>query len=156
MDDFLGKPVRAAEVYAMLERVTGAQPGTQPQTPTASSPLIDPATVLSGCDGDPALLADMVQLFEVEAPELLARVEAAVRSSDAEQLPRAAHALRGLVSAFSSSAAKAAEVLERLAIDGRAADAGEPYQTLHRAVQDLRAVLPTLTIEKLQGLPQTR
>jgi HPt (histidine-containing phosphotransfer) domain-containing protein len=110
--------------------------------------------VLSGCDGDPALLADMLQLFEVEAPELLARVEAAVRSSDTEQLQRAAHALRGLVSAFSSSAAKAAEVLERLAIDGRAADAGEPYQTLHQAVQDLRAVLPSLTIEKLQSLPR--
>jgi len=154
MDDFLGKPVRAAEVYAMLERVTVAEPGTQPQTPTANSSLIDPATVLNGCDGDPALLADMIQLFEVEAPELLARVEAAVRVSDAEKLQRAAHALRGLVSAFSGSVAKAAEVLERLAIDGRAADAGEPYQILHQAVQDLRAVLPTLTIEKLRGLSQ--
>jgi PAS domain S-box-containing protein len=153
MDDFLGKPVRAAEVYAIVERVTVAQPEAEPKTPTAGSSLIDPAIVLSGCGADAALLDDMIQLFEMEAPELLARVEAAVRSSDAEQLKRAAHALRGLVSAFSSSAAKAAEVLERLAIDGRAANAGEPYDTLHQAVQHLRTILPTLTIEKLQSLP---
>ena len=152
MDDFLGKPVRAAEVDTMLERVIGVQPTAQPQTPTTSSSLIDPGTVLSGCDGDPALLADMIQLFDAEAPKLLARVEAAARSSDAEQLRTSAHALRGYVSAFSSSAAKAAEVLERLGIEGRAGVAGEPYQTLSRAVEELRTALATLTIEKLQAL----
>ena len=153
MDDFLGKPIRAAEVYAIVERVTVAQPEAEPKSPAAGSSLVDPAIVLSGCGADAALLDDMIQLFEMEAPELLARVEAAVRSSDAEQLKRAAHALRGLVSAFSSSAAKAAEVLEHLAIDGRAANAGEPYDALHQAVQHLRTILPTLTIEKLQSLP---
>jgi HPt (histidine-containing phosphotransfer) domain-containing protein len=108
--------------------------------------------LLSGCAGDAALLADMIQLFEEEAPELLARVEAAVRSSDAEQLRTAAHSLRGLVSSFSTSAANAAQVLEQLGIEGRAGEAGQPYQSLSRAVQDLCAVLPTLTIEKLHGL----
>jgi len=152
MDDVLVKPVRAAEVEAMLERVTAAEPAAEPETAAASSSLIDAATVLGGCAGDAVLLAEMIQLLEVEAPELLARVETAVRSSDAEQLRMAAHALRGLVSAFSSSAARAAEVMEDMGIDGRTVEAREQYQTLYQAVQDLRAVLPTLTIEKLQGL----
>src|SRR5207248_11228988 len=102
--------------------------------------LIDPAIVLSGCAGDAALLADLIQLFEEEAPELLARVEAAVRSSNAEQLRTAAHSLRGLVSSFSTSAAKAAQALEQLGSEGRAREAAERYQVLNRAVQELRTI----------------
>jgi HPt (histidine-containing phosphotransfer) domain-containing protein len=107
--------------------------------------------LLSGCAGDATLLAEMIQLCEEEAPELLARVEAAVRSSDAEQLRTAAHSLRGLVSSFSTSAAKAAEVLEQLGIEGRAGEAREQYQLLNQAVQELRTIVPTLTIEKLRA-----
>src|SRR4029077_3342010 len=112
-----------AEVYAALERVIAAHAVAQPDAPAGNSALIDPGIVLSGCAGDAALLADMIQLFEEEAPELLARVEAAVRSSGAEQLRTAAHSLRGLVSSFSTSAANAAQVLEQLGIDGRAGEA---------------------------------
>jgi len=151
MDDFLGKPVRAAEVYAMLERVAGAQTAAEPQTPAANSSLIDSAIVLSGCAGDAALLSDMIQLFEEESPKLLARVEAAIRSSDAEQLRIAAHSLRGLVSSFSTSAANAAQVLEQLGIEGHTGEAGDHYQTLNHAVQNLRAALTTLTIENLRS-----
>jgi HPt (histidine-containing phosphotransfer) domain-containing protein len=136
----------------MLERETLAKPSAATNTPTENSSLIDPATVLSGCGGDAALLADMTNLFEQEAPELLARVEAAVRSADAEQLRMAAHALRGLVSAFSTRTAKVAEALEQLGIDGRATDAPKLYQPLYQSVQDLREALPSLTIEKLQEL----
>jgi len=149
MDDFLGKPVRAAEVYAMLERVISAQPAARYRTPTTNSSLIDPATVLSGCDGDPALLADMVQLFQEEAPELLARVEAAVLSGDAEKLRKSCHALRGLVSAFSISASNAVEILERMGIEGRVVEVRDRYQTINQIVQDLCAALTNLTIETL-------
>ena len=77
MDDFLAKPVRAAEVYAALDRAIAVHPIAQPDAPPESPALIDPEVVLSGCAGDAALFADMIQLFEEEAPELLARVEAA-------------------------------------------------------------------------------
>ena len=85
------------------------------------------------------------------APQLLARVEAAVRSSDAEQLRIAAHSIRGLVSSFSTSAADAAQVLEQLGSEGRAGETADPYQALNRAVQELRTILPNLTIEKLRA-----
>jgi two-component system, sensor histidine kinase and response regulator len=96
-------------------------------------------------------LADMIQLFEEEAPQILARVEAAMRSSDAEKLRIAAHSLRGLVSSFSPSAADAAHVLEQLGTEGRASEAAEPYRLLNQAAQELRTILPTLTIEKLRA-----
>jgi CheY-like chemotaxis protein len=151
MDDFLAKPVRAAEAYAALERVTTMHPVAAADPHTAICTLIDPEILLSTCAGDGALLADMIQLFEEEAPQLLARVGAAVRSSDAAQLRIAAHSLRGLVSSFSTSAAKAAEVLEQLGIEGRAGESAEPYEVLNQAVQELRTILPTLTIEKLRA-----
>ena len=40
-------------------------------------------------------------------------------------------------------------ILEQLGIDGRAGEAAEQYQILYQAVQGLRTILPTLTIEKL-------
>jgi two-component system, sensor histidine kinase and response regulator len=152
MDDFLVKPVRAAEVYATLERVIMAEPAAEPETSADIPSVIDPATLWSACGGDGALLAELIQLFQQESPRLLRRVEAAVRSANAEQLRTAAHAARGLVAFFSTSAAQAAEVLEQMGIDGRAAEADEAYQTWNQAVQDLRAALPTLTIEKLHDL----
>jgi CheY-like chemotaxis protein len=149
MDDFLAKPVRTAEVYAALERVIAAHPFVAADA--AESALIDPEVVLSGCAGDPALLGEMIQLFQDEAPRLLARVEAAVRAVDAEKLRTAAHALRSLISAFSTSVAKFAEVLEQLAIERRADEAGEPYKNLNDGMQNLRAALPTLTIQSLRS-----
>ena len=151
MDEYLAKPVRTTEVFATLERVMRAHPAAEPEAPSASATLIDSAMLWSACGGDGALLAEMIQLFHEEAPGLLARVEAAVQSSDAEQLRMAAHALRGLVSSFSTSAAKAAEVLEHLGIEGRAGEAAAHYQVLDQAVQELRTILPTLTIEKLRA-----
>jgi CheY-like chemotaxis protein/HPt (histidine-containing phosphotransfer) domain-containing protein len=151
MDDFLAKPVRAAEVYAALERVITTHPVVAPDAHDANAALIDPAIMLSACAGNAALLADMIQLYEDEAPRLLRRVEAAVRSSDAEQLRTAAHALRGLVSSFSTSAAQAAQALEQLGIDGRAGESAEPYEVLNRLVQGLGTILRTLTIEKLRA-----
>jgi PAS domain S-box-containing protein len=149
MDDFLAKPVRAAEVYAALDRVITTHPVVASDAHAANSTLIDPEILLSGCAADAMLLAEMIQLYEDEAPGLLARVEAAVRSSDAERLRTAAHSLRGLVSSFSTSAAKAAQALEQLGSEGRAGEAPEQYQVLNRAVQELRTILPTVTIEKL-------
>jgi len=151
IDDFLVKPVRAAEVYAALDRVIKANPAAESETSAAISSIIDPATLWSACGGDGALLFELIQLFQEEWPRLLGRVEAAVQSANAEQLRTAAHTARGLVAFFSKRAAKAAEVLEQMGIDGRAGNAGEPYQALSQAVEDLRAVLPTLTIEKLRA-----
>jgi hypothetical protein len=94
----------------------------------------------------------MIQLFEDEAPGLLERVEAAVQSSDSERVRVAAHALRGLVSAFSTRLNEAAQVLEQMGTERRTAEAAGQFQTLRRGVADLSRSLAALTIEKLRGL----
>ena len=128
-----------------------AQSTAGPKTPAATPGLVDGGTLLAACGNDEQLLIEMVQLFLEEAPEFLARTEAAVRSADPEQLRTSAHKLRGLVSSFSTSAAKAAEVLEQLGIERRTDEANEHYQVLHQAIQELRTILPTLTIENLHA-----
>jgi hypothetical protein len=95
--------------------------------------------------------ASQLEPFQEESPRLLERVEAAVRSANPEQLRTAAHAARGLVAFFSTRATKAAEVLEQMGIDGRAVEAAEQYQVLNQAVDELRTILPHLTIERLRA-----
>jgi HPt (histidine-containing phosphotransfer) domain-containing protein len=95
----------------------------------------------------------MIQVFKEDAPGILNRVEAAIQASDAEQLRIAAHALRGLVSAFSASLNETAQILEQMGIDRHAAEADEQYQLISRGVRDLGKSLTTLTIEQLRGLP---
>jgi CheY-like chemotaxis protein len=147
MDDYLVKPVRAAEFYAMIERVARQSDRSDGPGPMAGS--LDASTLLAACGEDAELLAEMVQLFRQEAPALLAQVEAALRAADAEQLGKSAHKLRGLVSTFSATAAQAAAVLEdpHMGLDGEAEKA---YQTLSRAVQNLDSRLPAVTIEQLR------
>ncbi|HEV8290828.1 MAG TPA: Hpt domain-containing protein, partial [Tepidisphaeraceae bacterium] len=134
-------------------RAITAQPAAESE-PVArdSSTLIDPAILLSACAGDAPLLSEMIQLFEEEAPHILNRIEAAIQSPDAEQLRVAAHALRGLVSAFSTSLSEAVQVLEQMGIEGRAAGAAQQFQILSLGVADLSRSLTTLSIEKLRDL----
>src|SRR6185295_10655484 len=113
MDDYLPKPVRAVELDAALARVIAAQSGAKSEAAVGDAwTLVDPAILLGACAGDAALLSEMIQLFAEESPGLLNRIELAVQSADAEQLRVAAHALRGLVSAFSTSLNEATQVLE--------------------------------------------
>ena len=126
-------------------------PAVEPKTPALPPGMIDKETLLAACGDDGKLLAEMIQIFLDEALEFLARTEAAVRSGDPEQLRTSAHKLRGLVSSFSISAAQAAEALEQLGIERRAGEAVEKYQFLNQAVQALRTILPTLTIETLRA-----
>jgi CheY-like chemotaxis protein/HPt (histidine-containing phosphotransfer) domain-containing protein len=152
MDDYLAKPVRAAEVYAMLERVIEAQPAVLFHSPATTLSAIDAPVLLGACADDPALLADMIKILHDESPILLARVEAAVESANSDQLRASAHSLRGMLSAFSTNAAHLAEDLEQLGTQGRAHEAIESFQILKLAVEALRKEVLTLTIEKLRNL----
>src|SRR5262249_53894184 len=58
MDEYLAKPVRAAELFAAIDRVVGARsqetvssrtPDSRPLTPETAG-LLDPAALLAACD----------------------------------------------------------------------------------------------------------
>jgi PAS domain S-box-containing protein len=143
MDDYLSKPVRREELFAAIARVV------PDQAPVDG--LLDPVALLTACDGDAALLARMITVFQAKASEHLGRLGAAIEQRDDAGLREAAHKLRGMVAAFSTRAAEVALHLEQGAADGRLDGAAEQYAALSDMLRDLGPLLTALTIEELQS-----
>ena len=77
MDEFLAKPIRAADLWAAIERIMGACP---PAEPTG---LLDPRVLLAACGGDAAILENICQAFRACLPGHLKAVQDALRDRDA-------------------------------------------------------------------------
>src|SRR5262249_7655992 len=97
MDDYLSKPIRAADLFAAMERVVSAR-GVSPIAPHPHpSPwgrtgvgvrgdhlrVLDPVVLLAACGGIAKLLEEMCQNFRSQAPALLAEVRGALQKHDA-------------------------------------------------------------------------
>ncbi len=153
MDEYVAKPVRRAELFAAIERVLAGRPAAEPAPRPAApaSGLLDAAMLLTACDADPALLGQMIDLFQTGAPGCLARLSDAVANRNAAEVREAAHKLCGLVSAFSTLAAEAAQRLEQTAAAGRLDDAVEPCTALADMIRNLGPLLAGLSIEDLKS-----
>jgi HPt (histidine-containing phosphotransfer) domain-containing protein len=146
MDGYLAKPVRPAELFALLDRVTagGADHAR------GAGPL-DPQALLAACDGDEELLRTMCRHFQATVPARLAEAAAALRDRDARRLREAAHKLGGMVSSFSSAAAAAAALLERLGAEGNVEEeAVHAHARLTELTERLSAALATLSVAQLR------
>jgi PAS domain S-box-containing protein len=153
MDDYLAKPIRRAELFAAIDRVLAGQPPCAP-APAATAPgagLLDATTLLKACDGDAALLAQMIALFQASVPSYLERIGAAIQSRNPVELREAAHKLRGLVSAFSTTAAEAALVLEQTGGLGQLDEAARDHAALADMLRELCPLLANLSVEDLQA-----
>jgi two-component system sensor histidine kinase/response regulator len=151
MDDYLCKPVRAEELYAMLERVMLGDAPDKQEVLASAGDLLDAATLLGACGGDSDLLTEMIQLFCQEMPTLMAQLDSALKSADTGKSRSAAHKLKGLISNFCRSATEVLAALEKMDVEGNIAEAREHYQKLNQLVDDLRVILGTLTIERLRN-----
>ena len=103
-------------------------PAKSPNGTADGAPPLD-RSVLSqlrelGAESDTDLVSELVTLFGVETPPLLAAIRAAVAASDGDALRRAAHTLKGTSSSLGAHglAALSAE-LERLGRNGHTAQA---------------------------------
>jgi HPt (histidine-containing phosphotransfer) domain-containing protein len=161
MDDYLAKPVSAADLFAAIDRATagGSDKVTHASvaSPVTLSPChlvtlseLDPATLLAACDGDAELLRKMCRHFQALVPARLAEVSEALRDRDAERLQAAAHKLGGMVSSFSAAAAESVTLLSRLGSEGQFEEATQTHARLNEMVGQLIAVLGTLSVEELR------
>jgi CheY-like chemotaxis protein len=139
MDDFVSKPIRRQDLAAAFARIQ-ARP---------SKLVLDPATLLSACDGDAGLLERMVAVFRISAPDQLERVAEALRERNSGALRAAAHRLCGLVSAFSPLAADLCRQLEQ--VEDRHCDSAiAQFSSLQEVVRDLIGLLDNVTLEALR------
>jgi two-component system, sensor histidine kinase and response regulator len=146
MDDFLAKPIQAADLWAATERVTGPRPPADRPGPG----LLDPRVLLAACDGDAALLEKICQVLRARLPDDLTAVQDALRERDAVRLRQAAHKLRGTVAAFSTAAGAVASGLEDHAARGRLEEAQPLMEQLEAMARELIEQVDGLSIEALR------
>jgi signal transduction histidine kinase/HPt (histidine-containing phosphotransfer) domain-containing protein len=168
MDDYLSKPVRAAQLYGMIASVLSRSaaaglPGEEPaaERPNAKSsglPAVAPiesdggslawSKALAAVDGDSNLLTELAGAFLEESPRLLRDIEGAILRTDAPLLNRAAHTIKGGLRMFGADAAyNLACRLEVLGREGRVAGAGAPFADLKLTLKDVHREL-TEFVEK--------
>ena len=128
MDDYLAKPIRAAELLAVIERLTGGAtegPAASAHVPPLGLQSFDPDDVLGRVEGNRELLAELVDIFRAECPRLLVNLRHSVEIGDARGVQEAAHAIKGTVGNFGAPAAsEAARALEVMGQAGALAGAG--------------------------------
>ena len=150
MDDYLAKPLRAAELFAAIERVIPARSVAQPAP--GGGGLLAPAVLLAACDNDAEALRARCEDFRAYLPGRLAEAGDALRAGDAPRLREAAHKLCGLLSVFSTAAAAVASNLEDEAAGGRLNESGPLEERLEVMARELLRQVDGLSIEALRHI----
>jgi PAS domain S-box-containing protein len=153
MDDYLSKPIRAADLLAAIDRVVfgGGASSRARGNATDHASLIDPVVLLASCGGVANLLGEMCRNFKSNIPSLMAGVKEALRDQDAPRLHEAAHKLYGTVTAFSTSAGAVVADLEDLAVRGQLEAAQPLVKSLEAMVRELIQQAEGLSIAALRA-----
>jgi len=146
MDDFLAKPIQAADLWAATERVTGSRPPAERPGPG----LLDPRVLLAACGGDAATLEEICQVLRARLPDHLTAVQEALRVRAAIRLREAAHKLCGTVAAFSTVVGAVASDLEDQAARGQLEEARPLVEQLEAMARELIEHMDGLSIEVLR------
>jgi CheY-like chemotaxis protein len=152
VDDFLTKPVSAADLLAAIDRLAPAHGASRPAQTSGRehTGLLDPVAVLTACAHDPEALRGVCRAFETYLPVRLTEVADALRAQDAPRLGEAAHKLSALLFAFSTTAGVVALDLEEHAAQGRLAEARRLVERLEAMAQELLPLVGGLSLETLR------
>jgi len=108
--------------------------------------LLDRQEVLYRFDDDMELLREAVQDFLDECPKRLAALRDALACGDCKSVERLAHALKGSVGNFAARhAIDAAQKLETIGREGRAAAGLDAYAELNEAIERVKPALLALS-----------
>jgi two-component system, sensor histidine kinase and response regulator len=146
MDSYLSKPVRADELFQLIENLISNQP-TATQTQAArkgqESPF-DEAEFVARMDGSYEVCAQIAEAFFSEGPRLIAGLHDALKRKDAPDLARTAHALKGAIANFTDRAAfQSAVELEKRA---RESDLRSVPDALRRLEGEVETLLQALSL----------
>jgi PAS domain S-box-containing protein len=145
MDEYLSKPLDPKIFLQTVERIalsgdkSGAEPDVREPEQTA-----DESTLLARFSGDRKLVLTLVTAFRKDCPRMVSRIRSAIRARDASTLADAAHALKGSIGNFGSSAAfETTREVEKLAREGKLDGARDLCSTLEKHIA---AFLPALQV----------
>jgi signal transduction histidine kinase/FixJ family two-component response regulator len=149
MNDHLAKPVRIAELSAMLARWLAVAPGPQP----SAADVLDPAALAEVArlqrPGRPDLVAAIVERFREEAPRRVEALRDALLLGDAAALAEYAHSLKGDSRRIGGvEVGQLCAEIEALGRSGSVAEAAELVNALDAAVERLCAALQSVREER--------
>ncbi len=148
MDDYLAKPIRAAELASALKRVRPVAASLD-GNPEEADVNLDAAALQNLRDlGGDEFLAEVVDAFLGDAPELVASLRRSLDDGNAEELRRAAHTLKSNGATLGAEGfAELCRALEQRAKDGRLDDAAELVSEVEQAYGVLEESLAGLRSE---------
>jgi CheY-like chemotaxis protein len=166
MDEFLTKPIQAANLWVAIDRIVSASTGSTEKESSKiedhrsknendsriepPSSILDPRTLLATCGGDAIILEKICQALRAYLPDHLSAVQDALQARDAPRLREAAHRLCGMVAAFSAGAGQVASELEDRAAQGLLEEARPLVGRLEPMVQELLQAVVGLSLEALR------
>jgi signal transduction histidine kinase/DNA-binding response OmpR family regulator len=152
MTDYLAKPFKAHELFALVEGT--AEPKSPAETPTpAAVPPVDLEgfrSTLREAGAEQALYS-IIDTFVRQAPDRLAALATAVASGHGDQIIRAAHVYRG--AAATIGARELAELLERVETSARAGAVEEAREVFERISPLAHSVIDYLRAQRA-ALPE--
>ncbi len=124
MDSYISKPIRAEDLFSVIEKLTnGAGEKKEPDgsalqddTPLAVD-ILDLSKAMSVVDGDRELFEEVANLFLEDAADKIAKLREGVVKGDASAVQQTAHTLRGSVGYF--GAKRAFDAVSRLELIGK-------------------------------------
>src|SRR6266566_9932849 len=150
MDGYISKPINSQGLLAEIERCLAGieRNATLAEKPTKQGEQLDRASLLERVEGDQGLLAEMIQLFLADAPELLGAMRSALQRGDMILLERSAHSMKGAAGNMSAQVTvNSALQLEQSAKKGDAESTKANLAALETAVERLLPVLADLCQE---------
>ncbi len=124
MDSYVSKPVRAEELFSVIESLTnrsqdkekGSRFPSKDVTPFAED-ILDLSKAMKILDGDGELCEEVANLFLEDTADKIAKLREAVARGDASAVQQTAHTLKGSVGYF--GAKRAFDAVYRLELIGK-------------------------------------
>jgi two-component system sensor histidine kinase/response regulator len=136
MDDYISKPMKAEELYRIIDRLMNGK--LQPASFRGSASF-DFSKAMDAVDGDMELLKDLVKEFLNIYPDQLHELKGVIDQGDPEKLERSAHSFKGAVGNFGvKTAHHLAFELENCGRENRIKEAPPLFRRLEQEMEYVR------------------
>jgi len=147
MDEYISKPVRAGELYELIELQTGHRSTITTKSNEISEPsrIVDWESAFETVGGDRELLADLIKVFLKDRDAWVGRIQKAIEEEKPEEVRLNAHSIRGALTHLGAKEpAKLAGKLEQIGADG---DLARDRKEVVEAFEELKNSLGPLSTE---------
>jgi PAS domain S-box-containing protein len=152
MDAYVAKPIQAAELFAAFEGLassSGSSSGSDRERKAVGG--FDRDALLARFRGDAGLLHRLADVFREDCPHMLAEIQKALRTRNAEAVARAAHAFKGAAANFGADdVVAAAKRVEAAGREGNLSQAKAAYAELKRMLPAFLGALAAISSPKVK------